>query len=344
MLALSSSFLTPGPLPTDHPDSGDDPTGTETRVRRFLEFGPAGGALQHPATAAELRAFGAAFASEQVSWVALHNGTLRRDEHFDSLRPRPYRAPSLSSLDGTERRAAIDEAATHLEWCETLECARLVVRPGRIHVAWDRDGWAAAYDRGEWRHGGRWVDAQAEHTATMFAKRRAEASPRAIDALLSSLDELLNRADGVGVRLALENPRRGDELGTPDEFEQIFGELRGAPLGAWYDVGHAEILEQLGLVDPPALRRRLEPEIDGVTITDVVGRTDGLPPGEGWTLLPIALPPLFDRDRDENPPLSLRCGRGTEPERIHAAIERLRNDGFDGPPPEVVEPFPIIGG
>ncbi len=333
MLALLSSFLTPSPVDPDD------------RVRQLLDYDVAGFGLSHALAEPEFRAFVAASRTMKQTFVMLRaNIVVLERELEDPARAPKY--PSLSSGDSEERRSAIERMRSHLQYAQELECPTLLIDPGRVDVKWPRDEWHEAFDAGKWRHGGRWVDDAAEHRAQLFNKRRRKASPRALDALLSSIDALLDEAQQRGVELVLQNARRGDSLGQPEELKRVFTEFRGAPVSAWFDVGDYDYQEQLGLVDGIRLRRAVRDRLAGITITDADKLNDGVPPGEGMILLPIALNTLYDRDRtpDENPPLIIRCARGTEPDRISESIERLRRDGFDGPPPIEVDPFPIIGG
>ncbi|MCA8961049.1 MAG: TIM barrel protein [Planctomycetes bacterium] len=332
LLALSSRFLTP------------DPTGADDRIRRLLDFDLAAIAIDHPQTAEELRAWSTARRSSGAAIVRLASGILRAPESLLPQPRRPHRSPSLSSLDPDERRAAVEMTRQHLGWAEELECPTLVVSCGTIPIEHDSARWHDAFEAGRWRHGGRWVDAASEHEARLFEKRRAEVAPRALDTLQSSLDPVLSAADGRGVSIALENPRTPRGLGRVEELERCFDEFRGAPLTAWYDIGNADRLEQLGCIETRVTKARLESHLAGVTATDAIGLRDGLLPGQGTLLLPLAVAPLIDRDRDDNPPLVLRCERGTDDAAIRAALDRMRADGFGGPPPIEAEPFPIIGG
>ena len=66
-----------------------------------------------------------------------------------------------------------------------------------------------------------------------------------------SIQAVLGYASEKGVRLALENREKLEELPLDADFPEFLGSMPpGSPAGYWHDVGHAELKQRMGLVDP----------------------------------------------------------------------------------------------
>ena len=81
--------------------------------------------------------------------------------------------------------------------------------------------------------------------------------------------------------MGLENRFHYDELPTLNDYELIFTELDGAPLGYWHDTGHAHVNEQLTIVPAGNLLRNYVDKLIGVHLHDAIGLEDHLAPGTG---------------------------------------------------------------
>ncbi len=111
-----------------------------------------------------------------------------------------------------------------------------------------------------------------------------------------SLDRLIPLAEKQGVVLGLENRVHYHELPGCDDFEQLFSEFAGGPVGYWHDTGHAHIAEVLTL-DPlePHLEKHSE-NLVGLHFHDALGLEDHRAPGKGEidfsTLKPFLKPEI----------------------------------------------------
>ncbi len=88
-------------------------------------------------------------------------------------------------------------------------------------------------------------------------------------------------AEKQGVLLGLENRYHYHELPGLDDFEIIFEQFRGAPIGYWHDTGHAHANEVLGLIPRNALLQTYAGSLIGVHLHDAIGLDDHIPPGIG---------------------------------------------------------------
>lgn len=141
---------------------------------------------------------------------------------------------------------------------------------------------------------------------------------------LGFLNECLERLfpvlDETGVTLALELLPTWEAVPSEFEMEKLLKEHGSQRIACWYDIGHAQIRENLGFVNTARWRERLEPWIAGVHIHDVKRPAqDHLMPPDGEIdfayLKSIARKPV---------PLVLEPSPDTPAERIVRAAEYLR--------------------
>jgi sugar phosphate isomerase/epimerase len=102
-----------------------------------------------------------------------------------------------------------------------------------------------------------------------------------LDAVLRSLEDLIPAAEQNDIALGLENRYHYHELPGADEFEIIFKQFAGAPIGYWHDTGHAHAQESLGIFSANELLERYRNNLVGMHIHDARGLDDHLPPGSG---------------------------------------------------------------
>jgi len=79
----------------------------------------------------------------------------------------------------------------------------------------------------------------------------------------------------------MENRFHYHELPGPDDFEMIFNEFKGAPLGYWHDTGHAHANECLTVIPPASLLEKYGKKLFGIHLHDAVGLDDHITPGTG---------------------------------------------------------------
>ena len=110
--------------------------------------------------------------------------------------------------------------------------------------------------------------------------QRDKKAPRQIDYLSESLDALLPVLAETGVQLALENLPTWEAIPTELEGERLMTRFRDAGVRLWWDIGHAQIRENLGFINAARWLDRLTPFIAGLHIHDVEppGRDHLMPP------------------------------------------------------------------
>lgn len=160
--------------------------------------------------------------------------------------------------------------------------------------------------------------------------QRDKKAPRQIDYLSESLDALLPVLAETGVQLALENLPTWEAIPTELEGERLMTRFRDAGVRLWWDIGHAQIRENLGFINASRWLRRLAPHIAGMHIHDVA------PPGQDHLMPPrgkVDFPALADVGRMDKVRV-LEPAPDTDPAHIERAVEYLREVWKPAEPPQ----------
>lgn len=105
--------------------------------------------------------------------------------------------------------------------------------------------------------------------------------------LRDSLNRLLPMVQEAGVQLALENLPTWESMPSELEMEVLCREYAAQHLRYWHDIGHAQIRENLGLINQERWLDRLSPHLAGMHIHDVGHPvSDHLSPSEGHVDFP----------------------------------------------------------
>ena len=116
--------------------------------------------------------------------------------------------------------------------------------------------------------------------AEITRSRSSEVGPR-LKAVKTSLDELIDYATSLNIRLGLENRYHYMDIPIMDEMGELLDLANSSQLGFIYDVGHAQALDQLGFFAHEEWLIRYSYRMIGCHLHDVRGLTDHLAPGLG---------------------------------------------------------------
>ena len=128
-------------------------------------------------------------------------------------------------------------------------------------------------------------------------KRRQKRGRKLVEVFKRELDLLIPDLEKAGVTLALENLPRLEGFPNAEEGEALMRDYAGAPVGLWFDTGHARVRE-CHLWSSPAteIATRMESFIKGMHLNDVKDfHDDHRQPGWGGVDF-AALKPLANRD------------------------------------------------
>lgn len=149
---------------------------------------------------------------------------------------------------------------------------------------------------------------------------RDKKAPKQIDYLSESLEKLLPVVAETGVHLALENLPTWEAIPSELEAEKLMKRFHGSGIRLWWDIGHAQIRENLGFINASRWLRRLAPHLAGMHVHDVA------PPGQDHIMPPrgkVDFPALAEFARTDMVRV-LEPAPDTEAAHIVRAIEYLR--------------------
>ena len=150
---------------------------------------------------------------------------------------------------------------------------------------------------------------------------RDKKAPKQLEYLAESLEQLLPVVQETGVKLALENLPTWEAIPSELEAEKLMRRFHAGGIRLWWDIGHAQIRDNLGFINAARWLRRLAPFLAGLHIHDVA------PPGQDHLMPPqgqIDFPALADVARMDMVRV-LEPAPDTETALIARAIEHLRD-------------------
>ena len=220
----------------------------------------------------------------------------------------------LSDPDKEKRLEAIKWTAKTIEHAGDLEAFAVVLHCGRVEMAHEMEKLRDYFN----------TDRIDSEEARAFIKGKLEERDRNkskyMDSLLFSIDRLIPRAEKHNIILGLENRYHYHELPGPDEFEILFSEFKGGPLGYWHDTGHAHANEKLGIIPGGEMLKRYSDHLVGIHLHDATGLDDHLAPGKGEIdFEPIR--PFFEKDI----PTVVELKPGTLDSEVSAGFRFVRN-------------------
>ena len=225
---------------------------------------------------------------------------------------------NLASTDEAERRQAVAYNLATLEWAARAGACCVVLHLGGVgdRMTEPERRLRRLFDSGV-REG-----EEVEGLRHELRRLRREQQGPYLEAARRSLAELAEEASRRGVALGLENRYHYHEIPQVEEALTLLAPYPPDLVGYWHDVGHAEVLHRLGLVDRESWLRELGPRTIGSHLHDVEGIGDHRAPGRGdvqWDYIARGLPPAAQRvfEIDQRQP----------DDAVAAAIPYLRERG-----------------
>lgn len=177
----------------------------------------------------------------------------------------------LGFEDKAKRQRAIELLVGSAEYAWRYGGEAVVVHPGEVPFPEDIGKELSRLYNEEGRDSGAYRSKWAE-----LMERREAYSAGYVQTIIESLDEACNRAvsKGLNVRFGIETRSRPQQIPTLAEAKTIIGALKGAPVGIWYDTGHAMMMDRMGLYDSVGEMEGLMDDIVGVHIHETIGLSD----------------------------------------------------------------------
>ena len=194
----------------------------------------------------------------------------------------------VSALDEENRRQGVAAVRRSIDLAHRLGVKVVIVHPGRVDIdPTSESTLVKLYKAGRWDQP---EYAQAKERLVTARAAQAEVNMRPVR---RSLIELAEVAGQMGIRLGIENRFHYHEIPLPDELDDLLKLGWGEVVGYWHDVGHAQVLQHLGLGTHEEWLRRFAGRMIGIHLHDVVGLTDHLAAGLGqidWDMVARYLP------------------------------------------------------
>lgn len=182
----------------------------------------------------------------------------------------------ITSTNEALRQRAVDGVKNTIEEAYRLAARHVVIHPGRIAGDHSMDDQLRIL----YRNGLKGTDEYEELRRAVMADRTDRSKPH-MAALIKSLHEIIAFADGKGLTLGLENRYHYYELPVFGEMDTLLGEFKQEWVGWQFDIGHLQVLTELGLTLFDPWLERFGERIVGVHLHDVKGIKDHQAPGNG---------------------------------------------------------------
>lgn len=162
----------------------------------------------------------------------------------------------------TDRERALKLTLATIDWAAKLEAPFVVVHAGRIRSLNLGGPLQKMVERGQ-LHSRGYV--RKKIAAVQAREKVAEAyDNRVLELLLEAADHAGKR----GVKLGIENREHYEAVPLERDFPSFLQRLDSPNAGYWHDFGHAQIKENLGLIDHRQLLEKMTPRLIGCHIHD----------------------------------------------------------------------------
>ncbi len=194
----------------------------------------------------------------------------------------------ISAVDETDRKAGVAAIQHSIDLAHRLGAEVVIVHPGRVDIDESQEARLYALYRA-----GKSQTSEYAQVKKQLIGARAARSEVNLQSVRQSLMELAEYAGRLRVRLGLENRFHYHEIPLPDELERLLNPGYEQVIGYWHDVGHAQVLENLGFNKHEEWLQRFGSRIIGTHLHDVIGIGDHRAAGSGemnWEMVARYLP------------------------------------------------------
>jgi sugar phosphate isomerase/epimerase len=203
----------------------------------------------------------------------------------------------LASRDRVIRERAITHTERSIEFCAAAGGKYVVIHSGMVDMP--------IYSRKliDLAVSGRQDGRRYEKVKTKMLLKRERRAQRHLELLLAGVEALMPCLESTGITLAIEILPSWESLPSEPEMLRVLEHFDSPLIGLWYDTGHGQIRENLGIVSSFTWLRRMRESLAGMHVHDVIppaqdhcmpprGKVDFRRFAEFWTAdLPVVLEP-----------------------------------------------------
>lgn len=182
---------------------------------------------------------------------------------------------SVSSLDESQRRQAIEQTKKTIDAALRLNARAVVLHCGRVEIPDLTVELIHLYSNGLKN------DKEYQDLFSRMLKEREDTRGPFLANALRSLEELDAYAKNKGISLGIENRFYYREIPNFQEIDNILETFEGSTIAYWHDTGHAQVLDNLGLNKQMDYLENYGSRLLGIHLHDVVGGRDHKAPLQG---------------------------------------------------------------
>ncbi|MEW6535779.1 MAG: sugar phosphate isomerase/epimerase family protein [Candidatus Auribacterota bacterium] len=182
----------------------------------------------------------------------------------------------ISSANEDIRAKGVKYTFQTIDYAERLGARAVVVHSGKIPLKKDLSSKLM-----ELLENGKQDSRKYLRTKIKLLKQRDKLRQEYMDYLLASFEKINEYAVLKGIKIGIENRFHVHEMPDIEEMDHILNTFKGGNLFYWHDIGHAQMMDNLGIFYHEEYVKFFKNRIAGTHIHDIVRTSDHRAPGTG---------------------------------------------------------------